>query len=376
MIVFVTGSIRAGKTYFVMQYISGAFLKDDEQKKKIPSFIHDDGLIDNKQRCLTNFKLRDDELDKLENVKKVKFKDLYRDIERLYEYSMKYEPTDEDLTNKAEEYEIANAIIALDEVQNYFAKDDKVLVWFLSYCGHMNISIFLVTQSFDLIHTKYKNICQEWFIKAIPQSLRLTKNMLYARYKTARLFSSEEFPNRYKVPINKYIFSLYEHGTVNKNKSQVFKVYMKAVFLFIFAIIAVLMVREYWKNKYITDDKKENQSTPQQKVSKPAPQQTYYQEPPQYIQEQSQSSNEFVVKMICNKKICYYNHTKYPYMYIKKIINIEDVTIIHKEKIELDYYVYFLLISNSFKNKYLNFTTGGIDETNSSNVRISDFTIF
>jgi len=377
MIVFVTGSIRAGKTYFVMQYISGAFIKDKSERDKVPTFIHDDGLIDNKKRCLTNFKLRDSELEKLENTQKVKFKDLYEDITILYNYSMEDEPSDEDLTEKAEKLEIANSIIALDEVQNYFAKDDKVLVWFLSYCGHMNISIFLVTQSFDLIHTKYKNICQEWFIKAIPQSLRLSKKMLYARYKSARLFKTEEFPSRYKIPINQYIFNLYEHGTVNKNKSQVLKVYLKAIVLGIVAIFIFFMVGKYWENKYSTDEKTEP-ITEKKTVSK-APQTPQKQENNYRLDDVEPLNNkelEQVIKMICNKRICYYENIKYPYPYIKKIINLEDITILYKEKIELDYYIYFLVITPSFKTKYLNFSLGVSNENNTSSNSISDFTLF
>ena len=133
-------------------------------------------------------------------------------------------------TQLAKKHKVANSIIALDEVQNYFAKEDKVLIWFLSYCGHMNVTIFLVTQDFDLIHNKYKKICQEWFIRAIPQSTRIFKGMVYARYKSPKLYKAEEFPDRFKVHINQAVFDLYEHGTVNKNSSQTLKIFMKALF--------------------------------------------------------------------------------------------------------------------------------------------------
>jgi len=372
MIVYVTGSIRAGKTYFVMQYIASKFLINEQERKKIPSFTKNDGIVDNKTRCLTNFKLHDNIEEKLSNTTKVKYKDLYLSLTEIYNYSMEEEPSDADLTEFAEKYNIANSIIALDEVQNYFSKEDKVLIWFLSYCGHMNVTIFLVTQDFDLIHNKYKKICQEWFIRAIPQSTRIFKGMVYARYKSPKLYKADEFPERFKVPINQTVFDLYEHGTVNKNSSQTLKVFIKAFFFIVLALLAFLGVGLYWTSKNDSNSSNDDKEIePIHKVSQ-APVAVIKTVP--IIKENviKKKKSTKVIRVICNKKVCIYKETKIPYGYFKKIVNSEKIEIIYKENMEMSFYIYFLRVENSFVNTYLNFNSedekGANDENNSSNI--------
>jgi len=355
LIVYVTGSIRAGKTYFVMQYIASKFLIDEDERKKIPSFTKNDGIVDNKKRCITNFKLHNNIEEKLENTKKIKYKDLYASLVEIYEYSMEEEPTDADLTEFAEKFEVANSIIALDEVQNYFSKEDKVLIWFLSYCGHMNVTIFLVTQDFDLIHNKYKKICQEWFIRAIPQSTRIFKGMVYARYKSPKLYKADEFPDRFKVPINQAVFDLYEHGTVNKNSSQTLKIFLKALFFIVLAILAFMGVGYYWSLKSSTSSKpKDEIEDIKPKVSKAPVEQATQQ---RFISNvvPKKITQKKVIKIICNKQICIYQDIKIPYGYFKKIVNIEKIEIIYKEKLEMSYSIYFLKVKDNFISTYLNF---------------------
>ena len=228
MITYIVGNPGSGKTYYAVFKIHQLFIfkpKDTFLSKVIKP---------EKQKeysyCYTNINGFKFDLD----AKFIKFdyEKFYSDLEVLYLLYMD-KVGDDVLNEKAKELNLHGALIILDEAHNFFkAKEDNILVWWLTYHRHLYQDIWLITQDLSLISNEYKRIA-EHFVKAVDSSKRLFKNkfryMLYGSYKMYQ----KDVMQKFHVPYLKEVFNLYHSGQNASQKSFVRKFLYVSLFLFI-----------------------------------------------------------------------------------------------------------------------------------------------
>ncbi len=228
MITYIVGNPGSGKTYYAVFKIYQLFLfkpKDTFLSKVIKPEKQKDYLY-----CYTNINgLKFDLSDKLV---KFDYEQFYSNLEVLYLLYMD-KVGDEALNEKAKELNLHNVLIILDEAHNFLkAKEDNILVWWLTYHRHLYQDIMLITQDLSLISNEYKRIAEN-FIKAVDSSKRLFKNkfryMLYGSYKMYQ----KDVMQKFHVPYMKEVFNLYHSGQNASQKSFVRKFLYVSLFLFI-----------------------------------------------------------------------------------------------------------------------------------------------
>ena len=228
MITYIVGNPGSGKTYYAVFKIYQLFLfkpKDTFLSKVIKPEKQKDYLY-----CYTNINgLKFDLSDKLV---KFDYDQFYSNLEVLYLLYMD-KVGDEALNEKAKELNLHNVLIILDEAHNFLkAKEDNILVWWLTYHRHLYQDIMLITQDLSLISNEYKRIAEN-FIKAVDSSKRLFKNkfryILYGSYKMYQ----KDVMQKFHVPYMKEVFNLYHSGQNASQKSFVRKFLYVSLFLFI-----------------------------------------------------------------------------------------------------------------------------------------------
>ena len=228
MITYIVGNPGSGKTYYAVFKIYQLFIfkpKDTFLSKVIKPEKQKDYLY-----CYTNINgLKFDLSDKLV---KFDYEQFYSNLEVLYLLYMD-KVGDEALNEKAKELNLHNVLIILDEAHNFLkAKEDNILVWWLTYHRHLYQDIMLITQDLSLISNEYKRIAEN-FIKAVDSSKRLFKNkfryMLYGSYKMYQ----KDVMQKFHVPYMKEVFNLYHSGQNASQKSFVRKFLYVSLFLFI-----------------------------------------------------------------------------------------------------------------------------------------------
>ena len=228
MITYIVGNPGSGKTYYAVFKIHQLFIfkpKDTFLSKVIKP---------EKQKeysyCYTNINGFKFDLD--DKFIKFDYEKFYSDLEVLYLLYMD-KVGDDVLNEKAKELNLHNVLIILDEAHNFLkAKEDNILVWWLTYHRHLYQDIMLITQDLSLVSNEYKRIA-EHFVKAVDSSKRLFKNkfryMLYGSYKMYQ----KDVMQKFHVPYMKEVFNLYHSGQNASQKSFVRKFLYVSLFLFI-----------------------------------------------------------------------------------------------------------------------------------------------
>jgi len=358
MISYITGVPGAGKTYKALIILFANFAKNKklvkDSKYKLP----------NVEYALTNINELD--LSKFDNVYSIDWTKFYNSLNQLHTYKDVYDDTK--LKEMAKELNILNCLIILDECHNYLDKQDKVLIWWLSYHRHLHHEIILITQNLSLVHSKYKAF-SEFFYKAIPTSLRLFSSVMkYNQYPTSRMTNNLK-TGVVKIPVYKEIFETYSSGNNHKSKS----IIKKFLFLFIFLISIPIASIYFYKDsktkepepiKNETEIKKDN-SIPQTQTNQnivPAP---------QPIENKSLDlSNKKYMKLVCKKGLNYCLHNKQRinlsfYSKMKDLQNFEQISVTQLNtgfvEIEIfaseDFYNIYnpkKEVQNDFKNNVLN----------------------
>jgi len=228
MITYIVGNPGSGKTYYAVFKIHQLFIfkpKDTFLSKVIKPEKQKEYLY-----CYTNINGFKFDLD--DKFIKFDYEKFYSDLEVLYLLYMD-KVGDDVLNEKAKELNLHNVLIILDEAHNFFkAKEDNILVWWLTYHRHLYQDIMLITQDLSLISNEYKRIA-EHFLKAVDSSKRLFKNkfryMLYGSYKMYQ----KDVMQKFHVPYMKEVFNLYHSGQNASQKSFVRKFLYVSLFLFI-----------------------------------------------------------------------------------------------------------------------------------------------
>lgn len=237
-ITYITGIPRSGKSYLAVYRLYEKFI-NEKSKNKDEKF----------KFAYTNINKFD--FSKSDKIKPFDFNEFYLKLNDLYNiYKMTDGKNDDLLIKRADELNIYNVLIVLDEAHNFLNdKEDEILKWWLTYHGHLGHEIWLITQDMSLIATGYKSLA-EFFYRAIPLSKRLfTKKFRYKSYASWKMYQKDCISS-FNIPIVKDCFNLYHSGSLGNQKSLVHKfIYMFLFFVFLLIIIFYIFVSLFNKNE-------------------------------------------------------------------------------------------------------------------------------
>jgi len=238
-ITYVVGIPRSGKSYYVVYQLWKSFVfqpKDSVFTKFLSKFIKPK-IPRHYNFAYTNINQFD--FSKSSKFRKLDFDDLKIKLTELYNmYQDK--KSDSELIEKAKEFDIYNVLFCIDEVHNFLGdKPDPVLVWWVTYHGHLYQDMILITQDLSLVNSKYKSNA-EFFYRAVPPSKRLfTSKFRYTQYGNSRMAMNGKVGD-FTIPALPDVFKMYVSGAENKSKSFVVK------YLFIgFILLLILFVFIY-----------------------------------------------------------------------------------------------------------------------------------
>ena len=301
MITYLVGNPGSGKTYYAVFKIYQLFLFKP-QNSFLSKFIKPE-----KQKeytyCYTN-------------INEFKF---YADMSILYALYLS-KVTDAELNERAKELNLSGVFIVLDEAHNFLkAKEDPVLVWWLTYHRHLYQDIYLITQDLSLISNEYKRIA-EHFLKAVDSAKRLFKNkfryILYGSYKMYQKDAMQKF----HIPYLQEVFNLYHSGQDSSQKSFVRKFFYISLFVFI-----ALSIYFYFFLKSLTSDVSEDRQPDQnsQPIQAAELRPAHQPKPTPQTQDKIQTPQTYIYNLSCIDDVCRFTNEKYtfPYGFISHAIS-------------------------------------------------------
>ena len=226
MISYYLGVMGSGKSVRAVERIYNNFSTDkDAKKEKNATFIN----------CVTN--IGQFNFDKVENVSELDFDDLLKHLTILHDMH-KAKKTDDELLEYLEKINLKNTLFVIDEAQNHFDVDNKILVWWITYHRHLYHEIILITPDLSYINLKYKKVAEAFYV-ARPRILVLDKRFfhykLYANYK----LSEKSLAKRIKTKSNPKVFELYKSGDSVEGENVILRLLVTAsiIAVFLFTII-------------------------------------------------------------------------------------------------------------------------------------------
>ena len=250
MIVYYLGIPGSGKSYSGVNTIYNNFSNEPDAKRDLKKDYHN---------CYTN--INEFHFDKVKNVENLDFNILYKHLTKLHSM-YKCKASDEELIEKAKEFNIYRTLFVIDECHNYLDSNDSVLVWWFTYHRHLYHDIFLITQNLSLVNPKYKPLA-EAFYKAKSSSLSLNKKYFYYMYYTESRMNKNSYVNTIKVKKEQKVFSLYSSGDSVESKNVIMRFVYIAVFLF---IVLLIMGYIFYKNT-MPESKQKSSSIPASSVT-------------------------------------------------------------------------------------------------------------
>jgi len=361
MIEYTVGVPGSGKTYRAMYALYSNFGLDT--KLKDSKFIHNDVKF-----AYTN--INEIKLDSFAkgSVKNLDW-DIFYDSLTLLHAMYKDKAIDSELIQKAQDLELFECLIVIDECHNYFEKSDIVLIWWLSYHRHLHHQIYLITQNLALVYTKYKSF-SEFFYQAKPSSLKLFKSkMVYSQFTSSRL-SQVSKSGVIKIPFVNKIFDSYHSGANQQSENLLKKFIFIALFFFVFLIVVLMLIQSYW-----TKDIETKEDTPKIIDSKIANKaiETYQNYEP--IEDIEETKNEEIklFKFNCFDTLCYYRFEDNSIFEIPQNILKSYLLDIDTDKKYLELKNNKLSIYVLVKQSHFNFIKKGVkDENNNKNQNFSD----
>lgn len=233
MLELITGVPGSGKTYHSVNTLYATFL--DEKSKLYKANSH----------FFTNInEFRFDLFPDGVGFSLV-FDEFYSKINTLFVSATALNFNDTQLKEQAKELGLLNALFIIDEAQNYFDRDDKVLIWWISYHRHLGQNIVLLTQSLDLLHNKYKKF-SESFLRAIPSSLRLFGSVFrYKRYVGWQMYKNQETATE-KLKFNEDVYRLYHSGANQQGKKVIWKFLSFGVLGLVLLVFSFYLIYKKW----------------------------------------------------------------------------------------------------------------------------------
>ncbi len=119
-------------------------------------------------------------------------------------------------------------LLIIDEAQNHFGAEDKitgkkasvdpVIVWWISYHGHLFTDVFLLSQNYKKIHPAYLYDI-EYFLNAFSSKLQLFTTKFKYNHYVATPYHKTNIAKKEYVKKRKEIFEAYESGDKVRTKS-------------------------------------------------------------------------------------------------------------------------------------------------------------
>jgi len=298
---FITGVPGSGKTYYAVNHIYKA-VNDPKQKDKYRIIYTNINQFD--------FGISD-------KIKPYNHDAIYARICRLHKHYKK-KATDAKLIKMARRFEIYKALFVIDEAHNIFDVKNPVLVWWLSYHRHLYQDIDLITQNLSLIESKYKGFT-EYFIRALPQSLRLfQKNFTYRLYIDSRMTQKGRAGTE-KIKFNSEVFKLYHSGDKLKTKNIV-KQYLVISTLFLIPLgLLYYYIQSNWTKSTNKKSTVEIHKNIQSKIEKIDNAHTAL-----LIEEE-----DLFLDLTCISSTCTYQDKKIPMKVLKKLIETTESNLLY-----------------------------------------------
>lgn len=222
MITYIVGNPGSGKSYFAVYKLWYMFIYKPKPAKGLLGKIFKPKLPENKYfYAYTNINEFKFELD--ERLLKFDYDEIYANLSKLYNAYKVEKKTDNELIEIAKEMRLYKVLFVVDEIHNYFkAKEDPVLVWWVTYHRHLYQDLYFITQDLSLVNNEYKRVGEK-FYRAIDSSKRLfSKRFKYAYFTSYKMYQSDRVNNfNINLPFNQEVFNLYHSGQDSKSKSVV-----------------------------------------------------------------------------------------------------------------------------------------------------------
>lgn len=356
MITYIVGNPGSGKTYYAVFKIWQLFLFKPRENKLSKFFKTQEIKKPDLLYCYTNINQFKFELN--DKFLKFEFDRFYSDMEILYSM-YKSKMTDDEINEKAKDLNLHKVLIVLDECHNFLkAKDDPILVWWLTYHRHLYQEIVLITQDLTLVNNEYKRVAEQ-FLKAIDSSKRIFKNKFrYFLYGSYKMFQKDVL-EKIHIPYMQEVFNLYHSGQVTSQKS-----FVRKFFLIAFIIMAVLGVYFYFFLKNLNPDANKEKPIDQNHIS------TIQSTPlPQPIKEE-ETKPTYIYQFSCINDICRFQDEKitFPYSYISYLI-IDSKPIYYTQFTKNKHLIeYFMVFDKPLLDDLKNSKKGVSDESSKTDI--------
>lgn len=316
-ITYITGIPRSGKSYYAMYLLYKHFIAEKPKPTKFETlfapYLPKKKL--DKEYTLAYTNINQFDFSKSPKIKPFDYLAVYPELEILCLMYLD-KKTDDELIEYAKSVNLYNCLFVIDECQNFFSKEDKVLTWWFTYHGHLYHDLILITQNLDLIHTSYAKL-GEFFYKAVPPSSRFFSNKFrYVQFNSAKLFQKDKIGD-FHVPMIKEIFDMYVSGASNNAKSHVKKYLAYSLVLIVILIFAFRQFLSLFDTGVAdtnTTKKEDTNQTVQATVplaQSPIPQQN--KSPISHAQKvERDSTHDSLFVIHCVDMICTYKDTDFP----------------------------------------------------------------
>ena len=277
MFILITGKPRSGKSYYAVDYIE----KNRHKFHKIYSDINGLKMKGNIEplnfkklmEIITNCKdiydaniaklgenktvnnIDKDIIDYLLSVDYIKINENYtknkEEIKKRDEYSKTKRWLLNTFSPLNEEQRYFTTLLLIDEAQNHFPSQaegrriagDDVILWWISYHGHLYQDVMLLSQNYHKINASYIYDI-EYFLDAQSSSRNILGNkawnFTYKHYLNTP-FNKTNFVTKIKIKKRKKVFALYESGDKVRTKSVV----LPFLILAGLGLIAVILMFKY-----------------------------------------------------------------------------------------------------------------------------------
>lgn len=254
---YIVGNPGSGKSYLGAKVLYDAFLrpkrhsalskiltlyrasKNDDKHKSIDEILKNSIKVENEfEVAYTN--INEFKFELSDKILKLDFEELKGRLSTLYnEYKYNKDSNDAHLIELAKEQGLYKALFVIDEIHNFFDKDNEVLKWWLTYHRHLYQELYLITQDLDLVSNEYKKVA-EYFYKAVDSAKRFfSKKFRYIQYSGYKLYQ-KDIIKKFHVNFEQEVFNLYHSGNNGLGKSAVKKFMWIALF---FALIVFILFK-------------------------------------------------------------------------------------------------------------------------------------